>query len=262
MNRAMTHSRDHLAGNRRTIITRSLAAAAVGSVPVPGVDDWLASRIARGTISRIAESHGVDADEAAVRAIADGPEGPPRLGELAGGGLAFKLARGGLRRALLAYFAARRARAATDAFAVATLFDHYCARLHVGLGLDAASGAEVRTAIDRAISGTPGSLPRRLARRGGAAAGRFLARAPVRVADALTRGAVARALERRGADELPAEDVDTALERELRSKSGPLARAAATAELQFAAEENPYLELLLENFETLWRRQHTNRDRE
>ena len=261
MKRAITHTREHLGGNRRMIIGRSIASAALGTLPVPGVDEWLAAKIARQAIARIADSHGVDIDDEAVRAIADGPSEPPQWAELAGGGLAYRLASRGWRRLLLAYFIARRARAAAHTFTVATLFDHYCARLHVGLGLDRVAGAELRAVIDRAIAGTPGGLSRKVLERGAVAAFRTSLRAPMRAADTISRGAVTRLLDRRAGDALPAEEVDTAIERELRSKSGPLARAAAAVELQFAAEENPYLDRLLETFEELWR-SHPDRSRE
>src|SRR4029453_4507980 len=78
----ITHHRSYLAENRRLIIGRALAAAAAGALPVPLVEDWLASRVARGTIRRIADSRSVDLDEAAVRAIADGPEKPPGGAEM------------------------------------------------------------------------------------------------------------------------------------------------------------------------------------
>jgi hypothetical protein len=243
------------------ILGRSIASTALGTVPLPGVDDWLAARIARGTIARIAESHGVDASPEAVRAIADGQVGPPQWAELAGGGLAYKLASRGWRRVLFAYFIARRARAAAHTFTVATLFDHYCARLHVGLGLDAGRGADLRADIDRAIAGTPGGVSRKLLERAAVSAARASLRAPVRAADAVSRGAVTRLLERRAGAALPAEEIDTALERELRARSGLISRAAAAVELQFAAEENPYLDRLLDTFEELWR-SHPGRSRE
>lgn len=90
--------------------------------------------------------------------------------------------------------------------------------------------------------------------RGAISAARASLRAPLRAADAVSRGAVTRLLARRAGEDQPAEDVDATLERELRSRSGgPLARATAAAELQFAAEENPYLERVLSSFEELWR---------
>ena len=146
------------------------------------------SRVQRGTIRRIAESRSVNLDDSAIRAIADGPQKPPESAEIAGGSLAFRLAAQSLRRLVLVYLAARRAQAATRSFLIATLFNHYCARLHVGMGLDGPRAHELRAAMDRAIARTPGKLGRRLFRRSLLGAARASVRGPVRIADAVTGG--------------------------------------------------------------------------
>ena len=66
--------RDHLSETRGLIITRSLGAAAIGALPIPMLDGWLAARIRRGTIRKLAERRGMHLSEAAVIAVADGPE--------------------------------------------------------------------------------------------------------------------------------------------------------------------------------------------
>lgn len=252
MTGALTRSREHLGQHRRLIIGRSLATSLAGAVPLPLVDEWLSSSIARGTIRRIAEARGVDLDEDAERAIADGPESPPKFGELVGGGIAFKLVARQWRKLIWAVLAARRARAAARSFAVATLFDHYCARLHVGLGLDAERGAEVRALIDRALEDTPGGLSRHAFRRGLLAAMRTSARAPLELADFASRGLVTRLLES-GDEGVATHEVDEALEAQLREEKSFLARSVAAVELQLASDENPYMGELLDCFEELVR---------
>lgn len=248
----LTHHRSYLGDNRRLIIGRALAAAAAGALPVPLVEDWMSSRIARGTIRKIAESRSVDLDDGAIRAVADGPTPPPEWAEIAGGTLAFKLIARSWRKLVLVYLAARRAQAATRHYLVGTLFDHYCARLHVGMGLDAAGGREVRALIDQAIARTPGGMGRRIFRRGVLSAARASVKGPVRLADTVTGGMVRRLLTR--GDEVEAEQVvDDAIQRQLESKKSFLARSAAAVELQLAAEGNPYIERLLEVFDELWR---------
>ena len=148
MNQEISHGRDHLGENRRMIILRSLSGALMGALPLPFVDEWLAALIARGTISRVADSRGVDISEDAVRAVAEGRVTPSRFSELAGGSIALKMLARQWRKLVIAALAASRARAATRSFAIATLFDHYCARLHQGPGLDAADGKRVREVID------------------------------------------------------------------------------------------------------------------
>jgi hypothetical protein len=251
MTTELSNRRDHLGSLRRRIIGRSLAAAAAGSLPVPLVEEWLASRIQRGTIRRIAEHRGVDLDDDAVRALADGPSSPPEWLELAGGTLVSRLAARSLRRFVWAYVVARRARAATRAFLIATLFDHYCARLHIGLGLDAGQGATLRALMERSLAETPGGLARRAFARGALAAARVSVRAPLQLANAVTRGWLRRQLSR--GDEVTAvAEVDRALEQQLAGDS-VLSRSAAAIEAQLSAEANPYLDDLIDAFERRWR---------
>ena len=248
----LTHHRAYLADNRRLIIGRALAAAAAGALPIPLVEDWLASRVARGTIRRIADSRSVDLDDSAVRAIADGPEKPPEWAEIAGGTLAYRLVARSWRRLILVYLAARRAQAAARHFLIGTLFDHYCARLHVGMGLDGPRAAELRAVMDQAISRTPGGLASRVFRRSLVGAAKASVRAPLRLADSVTGGMIRRLLKR--GDEVDAVAVvDESIERQLESKQSFLARSVAAVEIQLAVEGNPYLEQLLDTFDRMWR---------
>lgn len=250
----LTRTRDHLAENRRMIIGRSLATGIAGALPVPVVEEWLSSTIERTTIKRIAEHHKIDLDGAAVRAIADGPARPPEWTEILGGGVAWRVLGRAWRRFVIAALAARRAQAASRAFTVATLFDHYCARLHTGLGLDAVDGAQVRALIDQAIEQTQGGLGRTLFRRGLLAAARTAVKTPLRIANTLSRGALRRLLGS-GDEQVAAAEVDAAIERQLADEEGFLSRAVTAVELQLAAESMPYLDRLIDSFELLYRRQ-------
>ena len=250
----LTRSREHLAENRRMIIGRSLAAGVAGALPIPLVEEWLSATIERGMIKRIAERRQIDLDDAAIRAISDGPSRPPEWTEVVGGGLAWRLLGRMWRRLLVAVLAARRAQAAGKAFTVATLFDHYCARLHTGFGLDAVDGAQIRALIDQAIEKTEGGLTRTLFRRGLLAAARATIRAPLRAANALSGGAL-RKLLRAGDEEVAIAEVDEAIERQLDDEEGFLSRAVTAVELQLAAESVPYLDALIDNFEELVREQ-------
>ena len=252
MSHELTVLREHLAINRRTIIGRSIASALAGSLPVPLLDDWLASAIRRSLVRRVADSHGVDITADAVIAIADGKSSPPTFAELFGSAVAFKVLSKSFRKLLLTYVTARRAQVAARNFAVATLFDHYCARLHVGLGLNAEQAHELRELIVSAIDRTPGSLGGRLFRRGLTAAARASMRAPVELLDVATGGAVRRYLS--SGDEVDAiAEIDSALDVALHKKSSFLGKAAAGIEMQVSAEMNPYIEKLLTVFEQMWR---------
>jgi hypothetical protein len=248
----LIHGRHHLASNRRMIVGRSLASAIAGIVPIPVFDDWLSSRVRRGTVRRIAAMRGVDVDDDAVIAIAEGPEAPPNFGAIAGVTLVYKVLTRSWRRLLITYIATDRARHAARAFSVATLFDHYCARLHVGIGLDGESGMQVRLLIDSSMDETSGNLATASFRRGILAAARATARAPVELLDIATGGRVRKLLTRGDEGEVIAE-VDDAIERSMEGENGFLGRAANAVEVQLSSEQNPYLDELLSRFESRWR---------
>ncbi len=107
--KSLVRNREYLTLHRRTIIGRSLAAAIVGAVPIPVLDDWLIASIRRGTIRRIAEARGVDIDEDAIREIADGPEKPPKWSDFVSGGMAMRLLSRQWKKVLIAVLAAKRA---------------------------------------------------------------------------------------------------------------------------------------------------------
>jgi hypothetical protein len=254
MTRALVRTHGYLDENRGLIVSRSLAAAIAGSLPVPLVEEWLAAAIRRGMIRSIAEKRGVDAEPPAIRTIADGATRPPEWTEIAGGGLLYRVLRGTWRRLLIAFLVARRAQAASHTFVIGTLFDHYCSKLHVGLGLNAVSAAELRALMDEAIRRTPGGVARQLFRRGVVRALRTTVNAPVNLANLLTAGGLRKLLSRGEHVEAEAE-VDRALERQLEANDTFLSRATAAVEVQLTAEANPYLNDVISLFETLWRDQ-------
>jgi len=201
----------------------------------------------------IARARSVDVDDDAIRKIADGPSSPPQWTDLAGGALAYKLLTRTWRKVLIAYLATRRAQVAGKYFVIGTMFDHYCARMHVGLGLDAVSGAELRTLMDGAIEVTPGGISTRAFRRGAIATIRASVRAPLELLDIASGGAIRRLLTR-GSDEVEAiEEVDTKIEEQLASSQTFLGRSVRAIELQLSADENPYIDELIATFEGMWR---------
>jgi hypothetical protein len=252
----LTRTREHLREHRRLIIGRSLAAALVGALPVPVVEEWLSATIQRGTVRRVAQNRGVDIDEEGVKAVADGPHDvTPQWAEILSGKLLFRFLTRSWRRVLVVALAARRMQSARDHYLVGTLFDHYCARLHVGMGIDDNGGREVRRFIDRAIAETGGGLSQTVFRRALVAAARTSVRLPFDLLNWASGGAVRRLLKRQGEFEA-ATDVDAALEKHLGENTSFLARATAAIELSIAAEANPYLQDLVEHFERLWRERH------
>lgn len=247
--------RAHLDGHRRAIIGRSLAAALASALPVPLVDDWLVFIIQSGTFRKLARDHQVDLDEDAVRNLVYGQLQSPSVGKLAATTVVLRVVAKSWRKLMLTYLTTRRVHTAGRYFLRATLFDHYCARLHVGLGLDGESALALGEVIDEALASTPGGLSRRMLRRSIAAAARASVRAPVELVDIATGGVVRRLLERRRGGEpiAAAEAVDAALEQQMAIEGSFLARASAAVESQLSAQGNPYVEALIDNFERLWR---------
>lgn len=146
----------HLAGNRSLILGRAAVAGAMSMVPVPLLDEVLSNAVRRALLARIAAVRQVDVDERGLRLLAD----VERDGGLARVALGHGLRRAFVRMAVVARVASRTGEFATT-FALATLFDHYCARHHVGFGLDEQRARELRQTIDAAISAAPFRLARR-----------------------------------------------------------------------------------------------------
>lgn len=247
--------RDYLVGQRRSIIARSVLASLVGAIPVPVFDDWIVATVLGGGFRRIAAAHHVDVDQAAVKNLVHGTSPPPSIIDIATANLAFRLATSAARRVMLALATVNRARSASRSFVVMTLFDHYCARLHRGLALDAAQALALRDEITRAIDQTPGALAFHPFRRGALSAARATMRAPLELADLVSGGAVRRLLARRS-EVTEAEHVDEleqAMEAALADKQGFLSRAVAAVEVQLSAEVNPFIDQAIDALDTRWR---------
>lgn len=225
------------------------------ALPVPLLDDQIAYILQRNVLRNIAEEYHIDLDDASYKALIFGETSPPSIVQVGSVTLAYKLLSRYAKKLLLTYISVKRAQVASRYFARATLFDHYCAKLHVGLGLERESALALRRLMNRAMDGTPGTLGTRLFRRGLLAAARASVRAPGELVQMLP-GRVFRRLLKRGGDEediYPIEELDMALEEQLRAQSGFLARVVTAVELQMSVEGNPYLDELVDNFERLWR---------
>lgn len=252
---SLIRSRDYLAGQRRAIIARAVAGSLAGAVPLPFVDDWATALVLGGGYRRIAAAHHIDLDDAALKTLVHGTTPPPSIVDLAASGIMLRVAGRAARRMLVALATIDRARSAARTFVTMTLFDHYCARLHTGLALDATTALALRDEIGRAIDQTPGALAFHPFRRGALAAARATLRAPLELADLATRGAVRRLLARRSnvTDAQAVDALDQAVETALASKTGFLSRTVAAVEVQLSAEANPFLDGALDAFDRRWR---------
>ena len=137
-----------------------------------------------------------------------------------------------------------------------TLFDHYCARRHTGLGLTIEDARRVRGVIAQAMLTTPGGITDGPFRRGAKAAARAALRAPFELADTATRGALRRRLGRGpsdGATEgIEVSQLEQAIDAALAERDGVLGKAVVAVELNLMAETNPYLDTLLATFDRLY----------
>jgi len=256
MTTALTARRDYLDAARRTIIARSIAGSLAGALPVPFLDDWAVTAIVGAGYRKIALSHGVDLDDDAIKALVHGTSGPPSLVDIAAGGIIMRVAGRAAKRMMLAVAAINRARSAAKTFTRMTLFDHYCAKLHVGLALDRDTAYALREAIDRTIENTPGALAFHPFRRAAAGAFRAAVRAPLELADLASGGRVRKLLAKKSGEVTEAEvvdELDQAIETALANKTGFLSRSVASVEVQLSAEANPYLDTAIDNLDRRWR---------
>ena len=227
-------------------------------MPVPFLDDWATALVVGGGYRRIAAARHIDLDAAALKTLVHGSTPPPSIVDLAASGIMLKIASRAARRMLIALATIDRARSAARTFLTMTLFDHYCARLHTGLAIDAATALALREEIARAIDQTPGALVFHPFRRGALAAARATLRAPLELADLATRGALRRLLARRSStaevtDAEAVDELDQAVETALAAKTGFLSRTVAAVEVQLSAEGNPFLDAALDAFDRRWR---------
>ncbi len=251
---SLVQRRDYLAGQRRTILARSIAGSIAGAVPLPFLDDWALERIVGGGYKLIANAQHVDIDDAAVRALVHGKTPPPSLVDIAAGGIILRTATRATRRMLVALTAINRARSAARTFVSMTLFDHYCAKLHVGLALDGPTALLLRGDIDRTIDNTPGALSFHPFRRAMLGAARATLRAPLELADLASGGGLRRMIARRSEGEVTdGEAVDAALDTALTNPSGFLGRTVSAVEAQLSSEVNPFLDAAIESLDRRWR---------
>ena len=251
----LVRSREYLATQRRTIIARAVAGSLAGALPIPFLDDWAVATVLGGGYRRIAAAHHIDLDHAAQKTLVHGTTPPPTIADLAASGIMLRIAGRAARRMLVALATIDRARSAARTFVTMTLFDHYCAKLHTGLAIDAPTALALRDEIGRAIDQTPGALAFHPFRRGAMSAVRATLRAPLELADLATGGALRRLLARRTGvtDAEAVDELDQAVETALASKTGFLSRTVAAVEVQLSAEANPFLDSALDALDVRWR---------
>jgi hypothetical protein len=178
---------EHLTANRSLVVRRSLLATAVGGVvPIPVMDDYLAGRVRAGRLMKIADRRKVDLVPSAAELLADPREGTAARNATmtAATLLALKLA---WRKFFIVLGAGRRAEEMATTFQMGTLFDHFCAKSHVGAGLDRTAAIQIRTATFASIRGAERGALVGIFREGAEVLGRSIGEAPGWVSRQLQR---------------------------------------------------------------------------
>ena len=239
----------HLSLNRGLIVRRALLASALGGlVPLPIVDDIVAGRVRAGLYIRLAASRQVDLPAVSAEVLAEGKAGSAlRTITLTAAALAaLKLA---WRKFFALVVAGRGAEDMATIFQVATLVDHYCAKLHVGGPISRAQAAELRALVHQSVSRTSKAKLVAAFREGGQTLGRSLAEAPRWASRSLSRHAE-RWLRTGGHPELAPAGWPTD---ESEEEKAWLDRAAHAVEERLATLGNGYVGGLVDDFETRWR---------
>ena len=143
---------DHLAENRRLVVRRALIATAVGgAIPIPVLDDYFAGRVRAGMLMKIGERRQVDIASSSAELLGD-----PRDGTAVRNATMTAATLLALKLAWRKYFAVlalgRRAEEMATTFQLGVLFDHYCAKLHVGGEIDRTQATLLRVTIHGALA--------------------------------------------------------------------------------------------------------------
>ena len=251
---------DHLAGNRRLIIRRSLLATAVGGViPIPVMDDYLAGRVRAGMLMKLAERRQVDLVLSSAELLADPRETTAvrNATMTAATLLALKLA---WRKFFAVLAVGRRAEDMATTFQMGTLFDHFCTKLHVGAGIDRTRAFQLRGIIHASVTDAEKTALTAVFREGGRILGGSVLEAPAWMSNRFERAAeqwvrTGGQPERAGAAEPDAEphkegDADAKAEAE---NARWLDRASAAVEGRLNQLGTSYLRTLVRSFEQRWR---------
>ncbi len=137
----------HLSLHRGLIVRRALLASAIrGFLPLPMVDDLLAGRVRAGLYAKVAAGRQVDLPPASAAVLAE-VQGQGVAAKLTVTAAAAVIARFAGRKFLALLAAGRSAEDMARTYYSATLFDHYCAKLHVGGEITKAQADRLRARL-------------------------------------------------------------------------------------------------------------------
>ena len=179
----------HLVENRRLIVRRALLATTVGGIiPIPVLDEYFSGRVRAGMLMKIAERRRVDLASSSADLLGDPREGTAvRNATLTAATLlALKLA---WRKFFALLALGRRAEEMATTYQLGILFDHYCAKLHVGAGIDRVQAVQLRGAMHAALSESERAALVGAFKDGGRVLGRSAMEAPTWANERLQRAA-------------------------------------------------------------------------
>lgn len=243
----------HLTANRSLIVRRSLLATAVGGVvPLPVMDDYLAGRVRAGMLMRIADRRRVDLLPSSAELLADPREGTAvrNATMTAATLLALKLA---WRKFFILLGAGRRAEEMSTTFQVGTLFDHFCAKTHVGAGVDRPTAVRLRGVIFASIRDTERSKIVGVFQEGGRLLGKSIGEAPSWVSRRLQRVVEQYVASGGNPEAIPVDPAESPGADPAESRW--LDRAASLVEERLNSLGNDYLASLLARFDHHWSQQ-------
>jgi hypothetical protein len=242
----------HLTANRRLVVRRSLLATAVGGVvPIPVMDEYLAGRVKAGMLMKIAERRQVDLAQSSAELLGD-----PREGTTARNATLTAVTLLALKKAWTKVFTVlalgRRAEEMATTFQLGTLFDHFCAKIHVGPGIDRSSAAQLRAVIHASLAEVERQALVGAFRDGGRMLGRSFLEAPAWANEQLGRAA-RRWTETGGTTTDGGDTADQATAGDGAAEARWLDRAADVVEGRLASLRHSYLIALVTVFERRWR---------
>lgn len=240
----------HLSTHRSLIVRRSLLATALGGiVPIPVLDDYVAGRVRAGLLIKIAEARQVDLPSMSAALLSD-PKESSRLRNAtltAASLVAIKLA---WRKMLAVLTLGRGAEEMATTFQSASLFDHYCARLHVGGALAPERAVALRRVIHQTIEHTSKTVLVNAFSEGARTLGRSLLEAPRWLSTRLGQLAE-RWVQTRGNPAATLDEVDVSGSAD---ETRWLDKAAAEVDRKLSALGTGYLEQLVVRFEDAYRK--------
>jgi hypothetical protein len=237
----------HLTVHRGLIVRRALLVSAIrGFFPVPLMDDVLARRVRAGLYQKLASGRQVDLPPASATllAAAKGGDVAARASFVAAAAMVAKFAG---RKFLALLAAGRSAGEMGRTFHSATLFDHYCAKIHVGGPITVAEAARLHGCLEAVASGPLSGLAVDAFREGGRVLGGSLLEAPRWVSQRIAR------LGERFVHSGGNPDVLDAFPEEERGEYAWLDRAAQAVEAAMARAGNEQWVQIVQAFEERWR---------